>query len=336
MSAAHGGASGGAAEVRHLGCFGKLPSRGDFVKCGDNPGLLKVLDEWLSGAMDLMSVDPRWKITYDALAPLHFAFIGPRQKCAIAGHIAASTDLSKRRFPFMMMSTMELLDPPGFVGSSPLALARLWNRLETMAAHLLAAGDATDALHALPASSVPLELGPSAYGAAFADFLELQTVGALEVMLVQAGFGATLRQLLLALCMLLQPVMRSGSSRLDKSLVLPLPHDRLYANLVGAFWMHLIAPFVMRADFELALFVTRIAQRPVLVLGFCGAAPATLLAIMDRRAGQEHHIGFDELSWVEAQLDGNPALRKVSSYLAQPGLSLKSARDSLRAAFIGD
>jgi type VI secretion system protein ImpM len=326
----------GPTSASSIGCFGKIPSRGDFVKCGDNPGLLKVLDDWLSGAMDLMSADPRWKITYDALAPLHFAFIGPRQRHAIAGHIAASGDLSKRRFPFMMMSTMEVEEPGPFVANSPLALARLWSRLEYLAGEVLAAPDAGSILQGLPAHDVELHLRAAAYDAAFADFLELQTMGALEAMLAQAGFGGSLRQLLLALGLLLQPVMRSGSSRLDKSLVLPLPHDQLYAKLVAAFWMHLVAPFVARADFELSLFITRLAQQPVLVIGFCGASPDTLLAIFDPRSAREHHIAFDELSWVEAQLDGDPALRTMSAYLAQARLSLKSAHDSLRAAFIGN
>ena len=74
--------------------------------------------------------------------------------------------------------------------------------------------------------------------------------------LAQAGYQASARQILLALGMLLQPVMASSSSRLEKSLVLPLPDDPMYRNLVAAFWMHLITPFLVRADFELALFVT--------------------------------------------------------------------------------
>ena len=92
--------------------------------------------------------------------------------------------------------------------------------------------------------------------------------------------------------MLLQPVLASSSSRLEKSLVLPLPTDPMYRNLVAAFWMHLITPFLARADFELALFVTRIEQRPALVLGFSGASAQTLQAIMDphRGAGAPHRL----------------------------------------------
>lgn len=314
--------------------FGKLPSRGDFVKASDNKGLVDILDAWLSQAMDLLNTDPRWKIAYDAVAPLHFAFIGPRRHRAIAGHIVASSDQSSRRYPFLMMSIMEVEAPATFVRNSPLALAGLWRRFEVMTAGVLDAADPTAALQDTAAATVELDLlGPEV--AAFAGFLDLQTVGTLDAMLAQSGFVGTARQILLALGMLLQPVMASSSSRLEKNLVLPLPTDPMVRNLVAAFWMHLITPFLARADFELALFITRLRGQSALVLGFSGASAQTLHAIIDPHAAQENNIVFDDLSWVEDQVDTDYAVKKVSTYLAQPGLSLKAAHDSLCAAFIG-
>lgn len=318
-----------------IGYFGKIPSRGDFIKHGDNPALLKMLDDWLANAMELMTADARWKLTYDALPPLHFAFIGPRRGRAIAGHIAASSDASSRRFPFLMMGAMEVAQPAGFVPTSPLVLSRLWNRLDAMSAEMCGATAGAALPGAAAGASIELDLRGSAYDAAFDDFLGLQTVGALDALLAPTGFGGTVRQVLLALGMLLQPVMASSSSRLEKSLELPLPADPLYRNLVAAFWMHLIAPFLARADFELALFMTRIRGRHALVLGFCGASAQTLHAIMEPQAALEHHIAFDDLEWVEEQAGSDYALKKASTYLAQANLSLKSAHDTFRAAFIG-
>ncbi len=318
-----------------VGYFGKIPTRGDFVKGSDNPALIKVLDDWLAQAMDLMSADARWKLNYDAVAPLHFAFIGPRRRHAIAGHIVASSDQSSRRFPFLMMSTMEVPDPSTFVPDAPLVLNRLWNRLESLTASVTGATDAAAPLHAAASHMVELDLRSSAYEAAFADFLDLQTVGALDVLLKQSGFAGSVRQVLLALGLLLQPVMASSSSRLEKSLLLPLPNDPMYRNLVAAFWMHLITPFLARADFELAMFIARIDGRPALVLGFSGASAQTLRAIMDPQAGLERHITFDDVEWVEEQVNDDYAIKKLSTYLSQPNLSLKSALESLGTAFIG-
>lgn len=318
-----------------VGYFGKLPSRGDFVKGGASAALMKVLDDWLSEAMDLMSANARWKLVYDAAPPLHFAFVGPRRRHAIGGHIVPSSDESSRRYPFLMVGAMEVAEPNLFVPSSPLVFTRLWSRLEVLTSEVRAAGDPAAALQAAASQQVELDLRSSAYDAAFADFLALQTLAALDSMLAQAGFRGSARQVLLALGMLLQPVLASSSSRLEKSLVLPLPADPMYRNLVAAFWMHLVTPFLARADFELALFITRIENRPVLVLGFSGASALTLRAIVDPHAGIDHHIAFEQLDWVEDQVDADYAVKKLSTYLARGDLSLQSALESVGTAFIG-
>lgn len=318
-----------------IGYFGKIPSRADFVKASENPALSSMLDAWLAQAIDLLSADARWKLTYDALAPMQFAFIGPRRGRAIAGHLVASTDQSGRRFPFLLMSTMAVPEPADFVPNSPLLLAPLWQKLAGLSGGVLAADDPADALHGAAASAIELDLSAAACAADFDDFLARQSVASLDAMLAGPGFTGSVRQALLALGLLLQPVMASSSSRLEKSLVLPLPAQPGDAYLVAAFWMHLITPFLMRADFELSLFLTHQEGRPALVLGFSGASAQTLQAIMDPQVGREHHIGFDDLDWVEDQVDADYAIKKVSTYLAQGTLSLKSAGDSLRAAFLG-
>lgn len=318
-----------------VGYFGKIPSRGDFVKGGANPALIKVLDDWLAQAMDLMSSDARWKLQYDAVAPLYFAFMGPRRRQAIAGYIVASSDQSQRRYPFLTVTSVDVPEPASFVPNAPLVLSRLWRHLETASTGVTSAPEPTEALQNAAAQSIDVDLNASAYDAAFEDFLALNTVGSLDQMLAQSGYVGAVRQVLLALGLLLQPVMASSSSRLDKSLVLPLPNDPMYRNLVAAFWMHLITPFLARADFELALFITRLGNRPALVLGFGGASAPTLRAIMDTQAALDRHIDFDELEWVEPQVDADYAIKKLSTYLAQPTLSLTAACSSLHAAFLG-
>lgn len=318
-----------------IGYFGKIPSRGDFVKGSDNPALVKLLDDWLARAMDLMMADARWKSRYDAVAPLHFVIAGPRRRHAIAGHIVASSDASGRRFPFLMTGMLDVAEPDAFVPSAPQMLGVLWSRLEALSKGLVTAPDADALLQAAAGQVVELDLRSNAHAAAFADFIELQSLDTLQALLAQAGYAGSVRQLLLALGLLLQPVLASSTSRLEKSLVLPLPADPLYRGLVGAYWMHSIAPFLARADFELALFVTRIGEQPRLVLGFGGASAHTLQAIMDPQAASERHIAFEDLDWVEDQVDTDYAVDKVSRHLKRPDVSLKSALDALCAAFIG-
>ena len=109
--------------------FGKIPSRGDFVKSAHNPQLLATLDRWIAEAMELLTDDPRWKIVYENAKPMHFAFLGSRSRLAIAGHMVASQDQSSRRFPFLAATALEVEKPLTFLAHSPLAFARLWSRI---------------------------------------------------------------------------------------------------------------------------------------------------------------------------------------------------------------
>ena len=109
----------GNAPLDRIGYFGKLPARSDFVKLAPDVELMGGLDEWLAEVMSRLPDNARWKLYYDALAPVNFAFVGPRRRHAIAGHIVASRDQSGRRFPFLMMRTLEVADPAAFVARCP-------------------------------------------------------------------------------------------------------------------------------------------------------------------------------------------------------------------------
>ncbi|CDG84031.1 type VI secretion system-associated protein TagF [Janthinobacterium agaricidamnosum] len=322
----------GPQQVR-IGYFGKIPARSDFIKAADNIALVTLLDQWLAEVMNLLTSEPRWKLNYDAMAPLDFAFVGTRSKRSIAGRIVASSDQSQRRFPFMTMSVLEVAEPDGFLPCSPLVLAGLWQRLGRLSSGILAQDDPGPALHALAANVLEIAPGAPVHAAGFAGFLESQTLHGLQTMLASPGFPVTLRQLMLGLGMLLEPVRHSASQRLEKSLVLPLPRAPEARLLAASFWLHLIAPFLRHADFELVLFITDIKDDAVLVIGFCGADPHALQALIDPSAAAERQIVFDRLEWVEHQVAADPALQHLSACLAQDQLSLASAHALFCATF---
>ena len=119
--------------------FGKLPSRGDFVRSAQEPQLVHTLDDWLARGMDLLSGDVRWKLIYDEAPPASFAFMGSRSRIALSGHLTPSFDASRRRFPFIAATAVEIDQPMRFIARSPLALSPLWGRLEALATDAFAA-----------------------------------------------------------------------------------------------------------------------------------------------------------------------------------------------------
>ncbi|KVR10680.1 type VI secretion protein [Burkholderia ubonensis] len=318
--------------------FGKIPSRGDFVKSPHNPQLLQTLDRWIAQALELLAEDPRWKIVYEDAQPMHFAFLGSRSRLAIAGHMVASHDVSMRRFPFLGATALEVERPVAFLARSPLAFARLWSRVAQQIPPLLGKEEPPGALQALGDTQVPIEVGGgpgNAHDGTFNDFIEHQSLYGLEQMLLASGHPVRLRGAMLALGSLLRPVMQSGSSHIERGLTLPLPVDPFYRSLVAAFWLELIAPFVAQADFELAIFMGSIAERERLIIGFNGASAKTLLSVVDPQTYAAHNIDIDDPEWIDAHAQNDQQISKLVSYLDQPQLSLRFAIDAFREAFIG-
>jgi type VI secretion system protein ImpM len=312
-----------------IGYFGKLPARADFIKAADNLALASLLDDWLAEVMNALSADPRWKLNYDAMRPLHFAFVGTRSRRAIAGHLAASSDASQRRYPFLSMSAIDVDDPRSFVARSPLVLAPLWRAQDQLTTGVLTADDPEPPLLALAGARVEIDPVADEHEQGFLDFLDRHDIAGLEGMLA----SASVRRMMLAIGLLLQPVRRSGAERLDKSMVLPLPHTPRQRYLVAAFWLDLIAPFLRQSDFELSLFFAQQRDQPSLVIGFSGAAPETLAAIIDPQSAAEHQISFDYAGWVDELIAGDAGVQKLSAYLEQGQLSLRSAHALFHETF---
>ena len=321
-----------------LAWFGKVASRGDFVRSTQQGSLTQMLDQWLSQGLELVSVDPRWKQRYDQVGPCRFAFLGARSKVALAGHMIPSVDSSGRRFPFVTAGSFDVDAPLPFMSHAPMALSRLWSRLETIGREVCAAEDAAGSLGKAAQARLEIDTSANAYATSFDDFLEMQTVGSLEELLRAAHPRLELRRTLLAIGLLLQPVPASGVSRLDKGLALPLPDDPLYAPFVGAFWMSLVAPFLARGDFELALFVLR--RQPgggsELCIGFAGGSPATLQAIFDVDKRDEAFVEVVAADWADEHADDDYAIKKLSSYLMQSQLSMSQAMRTFKECFLGE
>jgi type VI secretion system protein ImpM len=312
-----------------IGYFGKLPARGDFVKLADDAPLLGMLDDWLAQVMARLPLDARWKLNYDAMAPASFAFVGPGRRHAVAGHLLASHDQSGRRFPFLAMRTVELSDPAGFAARCPLAFGPLWQYLEDMVPRLVGSADPGTQLHEL--AEARIELGE--HDAALAEFLTVSTVGTLS-----AQLGLACDRMILGLGLLLQPVMHSRPAALQRSLVLPLPDQPgmpALRHAAAAFWLELVTPFIRRSGFDLALFLSTVRGRPALVVGFGGEAAGTLHALIDPLAALEHQVHLAENAWIDEQLGIDIDVRALASYLEQPMLPLRMARELFLQTFIG-
>jgi type VI secretion system protein ImpM len=320
------------AALMPLAYFGKVPSRGDFIRSTHSADLVGTLDRWITQAMEQLSGDPRWKLVYDTATPVDFAFVGPRSAAAIAGQLQPSRDSSDRRFPFVTAGTVDVTTAPHFAARSPLAFARVWSRLQTVGARCIATSDVA-ALHAeLAAMQLDVACDAGAYEAPWRDFLEIVTLGQLDEQVGRAGHQASLRQMLLGLGLLLEPVRSQPTQPIGKGLLLPMVPDRMQGALLGAWWLQIVMSFVEGTDAEIGLLMPQ-CQPAHLLLCFNSACAKGLAAALDRRAVPDHFIDLRDSHWVEDCVRDQSRLRLLSDHLRDPQLSLRRALGTFHETF---
>ncbi len=315
--------------------FGKVPGRGDFVRSGQQPALVQSFDRWLSAALELMALDARWKELYDRASPFHFAVLGPRHPHVVAGHVRPSSDASGRRFPFMVASSFEVQAPDLFMPRAPLALQRLWAQAEAWARKAQSEPDATATLGELAQARVPVELATEAHDPAFAEFLDQQTLGSAQALLARAHPEVDLARVVLGMGLLLQPVPASGSQRLEKGLRLPLPADPLYQAAMVSWWLDLVVRFLCRGDFEVLVLLPQGQTAPMLSIGFAGGSATALADLLGRQDPDAAFLELVNPAWAD-EPGQDYGVKKLRTYLAQQGLSLRQARQTFREAFLGE
>lgn len=315
--------------------FGKLPSRGDFVRSQNGSAVIHTLDRWISGCLEQLATDADWKRHFDAMPAVLFAFAGSRNPAFLVGRLASSQDSSGRRFPFLVAGSLRTEAPLAFLPGMPLAMHSAWTEMEHLMREARDAADINQALGRIEVTQLDAERDAEALSARIRNHLETCTVGQLEKSLSAAGNPCSLRHTVTALGLLLSPLLSSGSGGASKGLALPLPDDNGSAVFASVFWLSLVAPFLARGDHEITLLRSRLAGRQQLIVSFSGASPRTLQSIFDPALAFEANIDLCDAEWIEDYLPGDYALTKLSSYLEHPDLSLSQALATFGEVFLG-
>lgn len=316
--------------------FGKVPTRGDFIKGNGQGQLLGMLDRWLSATMERLADDPHWKSTYDAAAPVHFAFVGPRSKVSVVGHLRPSHDASQRRFPFLTATTIDA-DEGALFSHAPAYFSQLWGRFKRVTEQSCTADEASIHLKALQHLDCQQEIATAAQGDPLGVFLRTHTLARLETLLSHEEAVVDVRRIFLGLGLLLSPLLGSARISIEKGLSLPLPSDPMYRDLTAALWMSLVAGFLARSQTEVQLLIGARHGQHRMVIGFNGATPQPLVSLISPNTMSASNIALDDPEWVETHPDmqRNYGVAKLSSYLAHPDTALASAIKSFNEVFLG-
>jgi type VI secretion system protein ImpM len=314
--------------------FGKLPCRGDFVRSAQHASLLNELDQWQARTLERMSADPRWKLVYDAAPEFLFLTLGTGKREVVAGHWQASQDSSGRRFPFITTAVFEWPHLRDVAVLSPMMLCGVWSALARAGQAARVASAHVEAQASLQAV-LPEAVSAERARTELLTFLDTCTVSGMEQMLSSSGTRLSLRQAVLAVGLLLQPVLTQGVGRLNKVLRVPLAADPSRQAQVASWWLLLVLGFFQRHEVELAMFLDLHRGPPHLLLGFQGRSAATLESVIDPHAPGRECVNLTPSDWVDAEVVNDVGLRKLSTYLSDPELSLWQAIRTCQEVFLG-
>ncbi len=213
-----------------VGCFGKLPIAGDFIRGNGGMRELEQLDAWIQEGMHRGQaiLGSSWQTRFDSLGEQHFLFAPERSGAYILGRFQASRDSAGRRYPFVVAARIAgaLHGQPA---SLPLAAADFLAEAAAMVGRGLDGHTVTSAI----AAAQSLRCVPD-FPAAEQSLAHDWRSTSLDVLLPQANQDASL---------LMQ--------QLEEFVGAPPRYCLRWASRTGpsdiAFWLHLLAGLQQQA-----------------------------------------------------------------------------------------
>ncbi len=92
-----------------IGCFGKLPIAGDFLRVNAGGPEAADLDQWIQEGLSAVKakLGPGWERAFDASAPQRFVYVPDKAERALAGVMVPSRDQTGRRYPMCIFLRVE-------------------------------------------------------------------------------------------------------------------------------------------------------------------------------------------------------------------------------------
>lgn len=315
--------------------FGKIPSRGDFVKSQSGAKVIALIDNWVAQGMEMLLAEPGWKTYYDGAGAIDFLFLGMQNRFAIWGNMLPSSDASLRRFPFIAATLFEIDDALSFLPISPAVLEKHGNQQRSLIQCAAKAADASDVLALLNDMQLEDNLKIPASIDDYQQFLASTSIRNLSRALNIKEGAASIRHMVLAIGYLLQPILTNYSHPPQKGLAIPLPQQSNNIAHIKTFWLDLVSTFLGRSAFEFGIFSCVHFDEPKLIITFNGAPPNAFKALFDMTAAQEYLIDVGQSSWVEEYAMQDMATLKLSSYLNHDDLMLLQLVKAFREGFSG-
>jgi type VI secretion system protein ImpM len=316
-----------------VGCCGKLPLHGDFIRHNLKIREAVTLDDWVQDGVTLLNrrYDQKWKRVFQLSPNFRFAFVGVENDKTITGVIAPSRDKIGRDYPFVLFRASDNLTLKNHQALVPLVFAETYRTVDTLLRQswqdtslesVLKQIDAEESLHA--------ELAEQDRHAQLQSILENTTIGEIWDDILP-GADTNIRVAFMYVVMSsLQTVARRSPQRVHWGLRIPLPSGES-ANKHLAFWLQLSDAVLKGRNWRASLIWNPpVPGIPARLLLFFHQIPASYFALLiDPRRSDDTVL--DVLEEIE-ELNADPL--QISKYHFPSDMSLQEVMDEVTNSLV--
>lgn len=318
--------------------FGKLPSRGDFVRARSNLFETNAIDQWVSQAIalsDSILPDPSANDNDNKESPfLYFSHVDTVSGQIITGVLLPSQDSSGRRYPVIGFGVMHLDKPKNWMKYLPIKSLALWDDIQQA---LLVAKQATDSAQMIEKlNSCQLTIDNHA-STQYYEFIN--TVSLQQVAVLMDVTKSQLAQQIIATGLLFLPTFSKGFSGLNKIIHWSLPTSKSQAIYLATFWHDLIHGFYQPHKLSLNTYLYQDVERYKLLMSFIKPDGQLLsqLADIETYATQgwpDDWVAIASSDWTQGYIDNDIGLSRFNKMLSQDDLSLYEVRQLFKRTFL--